>query len=193
VNLYLVQLKLFRIGNSAVAPQLDIVCRPNASQKIVNSAQSPAELEIRSWRLNFWTLIQEEIKLRNPPFRLQKPSGDHWSSITLGRANFHLNMLLTPKNASIGIDLYITVPWKQHAFEVLLLQKGQIESEIGAQLQWLALQEKKTSRILLESKIDPRSQDNEAQVKQWFAQYSFKMYEAFKKRVMMLEEPAAQE
>ncbi len=193
VNLYLVGLKLYRIGNSPVAPQLDVVCRPNAAVKEINSVHSQADIEIRNWRKRMWTAIHDEIKPLRPQFRLQKASDDHWSSITLGRANFHLNMLLTPKNSSIGIDLYITVAWKITAFEALFAQKDQIEEELGAPLQWVLLPEKKTSRVLLEVKIDPRNPANEEEVRKWFAINVVKMHEVFKKRVMALVEPAIEE
>lgn len=136
-----------------------------------------------------WTDIHETIRSVKTPFRLQKANDDHWSSISIGRAGFHLNMLLTPRNESIGIDLYITVPWKMTAFNAFLAQRDQIEGEIGETLQWMPLPGKKTARILLEAKIDPRDSKNEQAVRDWFAEYSVKMFNVFKPRVLALKEP----
>ena len=49
---------------------------------------------------------------------------------------------------------------------------------------------KKTARVLLEAKIDPRKPENEPQVREWFAVNSVKMFKAFKSRVLALVEPS---
>lgn len=100
-------------------------------------------------------------------------------------------MLLTPRNESIGIDLYITVAWKQEAFEALEAQREAIETELGAVLQWMPLPDKKTARVLLEAKINPRNPANESDVRAWFATNSIKMFQVFRDRVLALVEPAA--
>lgn len=102
-------------------------------------------------------------------------------------------MLLTPRNESIGIELYITVPWKSEAFSALQTQKAAIEAELGSALQWMPLPGKKSARVLLEGKIDPRKPENEPQVREWFAVNSVKMFKAFKNRVRGLLEPSERE
>lgn len=189
LNLYLVRIQLFRIGNSPAAPQLDVVCRPNLTIKETKSGLTQAEKERYAWRRGMWTQIHEAIRAAKPPFRLQSPGDEHWSSISIGRAGFHINMLLTPRNESIGIDLYITVPWKLEALQALELQKEAIEQEIGLPLQWLPLPGKKTARILLDAKIDPRNEANHQVIKDWFAEYSVKMFNSFKPRVSALTPP----
>lgn len=193
VNLYLVGLKLYRIGDSAVAPQLDVVCRPNLTVKEVKSGASPADQERHAWRRRMWTEIHAEILKYKPPFRLSEPGTVHYSKIKIGRSGFHISLLLTPKSESIGIMLFITAPWSESALKALALQKDEIESEIGASLQWLANPATKKAKILLEAKIDPRRPENEAQVKQWFTENSVKMFRVFKDRVIALVEPAAEE
>lgn len=189
INLYLVSLKLYRIGSSPVAPQLDVVCRPNLAVKEKKSNRSAPEKERHSWRLRMWGDIHDAIRAVNPPFRLQRPGVDHWSIISIGRSGFHLSMLLTPKSNSIGIHLYIMVPWKSDAFQALVVQKDAIEAELGASLQWLPIPGKKVARVLLEANIDPRMPENEQRVRDWFATYTVRMYEVFKPRVAYLIDP----
>jgi hypothetical protein len=189
VNLYLVSVKLYRIGNSAAAPQLDIVSRPNLAVKEGNRGGTPAERELWSWRRRMWTEILEAIREAKPTFRLQRPGSDHWSSINFGRSGFYLNMLLTPKRESIGIDVYINSVWKDEAFNALLEQKTVIEEELGSSLIWMPLPAKKTARILLEAKIDPRKPENEAQVRDWFTENSIKMFSVFRPRILALAAP----
>ncbi|MFZ4508945.1 MAG: DUF4268 domain-containing protein [Fimbriimonas sp.] len=189
VNLYLVGLKLFKIGDSAVAPQLDVVSRPNDKVKDIISAGTPAEKERQVWLRGMWVQIADAIRASKPPFRLQKPSSDHWSSIAIGRAGFSLEMLINARDQTIVIQLLISTPWKTHAFEELHSQKSAIEAEIGSALIWKAMPEKKRSCILLELKIDSKSPDNIEKVKHWFRDNSILMYKVFKGRVAQLAEP----
>ena len=189
VNLYLVALRLFKIDDSPVAPQLDIVCRPNESVKSTKSQNSEADIVRHKWRTEMWEQIGETILESKPPFRLQKPSYSHYSTISIGRSGFMLNMLLTPKNGSIGIELYCQVPWKSEAFSNLSEHKVAIEQEIGCSLTWQNHAENKSFRILLESQIDPKNSENLQKVKEWFRDYTLKMYTAFKDRIANLQEP----
>jgi hypothetical protein len=188
--LYLAELKAFTIASSPAAPQLDVICRPNATMKQANAGLTEGDKKRRQWRLAFWTDIHNRMKSIKLPFRLQKPGEDHWSSIAVGRSGFHINMLLTPKNQSIGVELIIQLDgWKAAAFEQLQSQSNEIEKDIARKLQWRSMPDKESARILLEEKIDPKVDANRQQVCDWFAQWTPKMFVAFNQRVKALFEP----
>ena len=190
VNLYLVELKAFCIGESSAAPQLDIICQPNMTVKLTHADQSDTEKARHAWRIKFWEDIQAGVRKVNPPFNLQRPGPDHWSSIPIGRSGFHLNMLLTPGKKSVGIDLYIDpAGWSKKAYLDLFEQKGAIESELGCVLNWMELPDKRCSRILLEVALDPQGEANRKLVCDWFADVTPKMYRIFRDRVLNLVQP----
>jgi hypothetical protein len=188
VNLYLVGLKLYRIGDSAVAPHLDVVCRPNYEVKVVNNPYTPGDIERREWRVRMWNRIGDAIRAKGPTFRLQKPSGDHWSSIAIGRSGFCLSMLLNAKNKNIGVEIVITVDWKAEAFNSLSEQKDDIESILGP-LEWLPLEDKKSAKIIMFGDIDPKDATRQDEVDAWFADNVQRFYDVFKDRVARLEAP----
>lgn len=188
VNLYLVELKAYRIGDSPAAPHLDVVCRPNVAQKIVRGEKSDADRERHLWRQNFWQEIHEAIAQTKPPFRLPQAGTRHWSTIAIGRSGFEVNMLLTPRNQNIGVELFIKArDWKDSAFQQLCTEKDAIEAEIGEPLQWMPLHDKKSARILLEKKIDPREESNRQAICTWFCEKVPRMYRVFKDRVTALQ------
>jgi hypothetical protein len=190
VSLYLAELKAITIGSSPAAPQLDVVCRPNATMKQANADLSEGEKKRNQWRLAFWTDIHNRMKSEKLPFRLQKPGEDHWSSIAIGRSGFHIAMLLTPKNQSIVVEVVIKPEgWKDAAFEQLKSQAAEIEKEVGAQLDWRPMLGKGSSKILLEQKINPKVEANRKAVCDWFAEWTPKMFSAFSNRVKALSEP----
>ncbi len=188
VNLYLAELKAFRIGESPAAPILDVICRPNVSQKSVISNHSDAELALIAWRQAFWEEIHAAIIASKQPFTLQKIGKDHWSAISIGRSGFNLNMLLTPQKQSVAIDLNISSKiWKDAAFEQLHKDKQSIEQELEEKLDWRPMLGKDSARIVLELKIDLRKDENRKTICDWFVKKLPKMYSVFKKRVAILQ------
>jgi hypothetical protein len=190
VSLYLAELKAYTIGSSPAAPQLDVICRPNITMKQANTDLTDGDKKRRQWRLNFWTDIHSRMKQERLPFRLQKPSQDHWSTVAIGRTGFHLEMLLTPKNQSVVVELVIKPDgWKDAAFANLKREAEEIERELGAKLDWRAMPDKSSSRILLEHKLDPKVEENRKAVCDWFAEWTPKMFNVFQNRVKALSAP----
>ncbi len=189
IYLYLAELKVYSINGSPPAPQLDLICRPNISMKQDNSTSTESERTRHEWRLAFWQDIHNEIRQSKPPFNLQKPSTDHWSSVALGRSDFHISMLLTPKNKSVAIEAVVKPEWKASAYQQLLDQKEAIEAELGKRLEWREMSDKISSRIILEEPIDPSNEQNRKRVCEWFREWTPKMHKAFQHRVKELQEP----
>lgn len=188
-NFYLLEVAIFRIGESDPAPQLSVVCRPNERAKARRSGLSESENELQEWQRSTWESIHEAIRRSRPPFNLQKASGQHWSSITVGRTGFHIAMLLNTRKPSIGIEMYMTVAWKDRAFQSLRAKETEIEREVGSKLDWMPLPEKKAARILLENEINPRDPEKRTEVTEWFATNLLKMYDVFKPRIARLRAP----
>lgn len=188
VNLYLVGLKLYRIGDSAVAPQLDVVCRPNYGVKPKPTGISVAELERREWYKSTWIRVGQAVSEKKPTFRLQKPQPQHWSSIALGRSGFSLSMLLNTRTKAIGVELYISAEWSDGAFQSLLEQKSGIEESLG-ELDWQPLEGKKSARIIMVTDIDPKDATRQDEVDAWFVINVQRFYNVFKDRVARLEAP----
>jgi len=189
ISFYLAELKAYTIIDSPAAPQLDVICRPNVTMKRKISGISESDQKRRAWRQAYWENIHQHMKMVRVPFRLQKPGGDHWSSITVGRGGFYIAMLLTPKNQSIAIEVIIQSKWKDIAFEQLKAHADAIHSELGRELDWRPMPENQSARILLEEKIDPGKESNRKAVYDWFTEWTPKIYLAFKERIKQLVEP----
>ena len=184
VSFYLAELKAYKIGDSPVAPQLDVICRPNYIVKPPTGEMTQGELERRAWRKLIWEDIHTKLRSTPKPCNLQRPGPDHWSSISIGRSGFHIEMLLTPRNKSIGVQLVISVVgWKQVAFNALEAQRQEIEAQLGVQLKWLAMPDKQSARILWEEQIDPDVPSHRELVIDWFALAVLPFYLAFRDRV----------
>lgn len=187
VSLYLAQLKAYRIGESPVAPQLDVVSRPNIQAKLQAKENSQELTQIEKWRQKVWEDILSYIRSQNPPFSVQSANDDHWSNISIGRSGFWIGLTLVPRNQRIGCELQMNPAWKDEAFNQLIAQKDAIEKEVGAVLDWRPMSEKKSARVLLEAGIDPKDDDNRQAVKEWMFEKSVAFYKAFHDRVRKLK------
>lgn len=184
VSLYLAEVRAYRIEDSPVALELNIVCRPNFQVKPRRNDISQGEQDRREWRRAFWTDIHEAIRSAGAPFRLQRPGPDHWSNVAIGRSGFSIAMLLTPSKRTVGVELTIGVKgWKQDAFDSLYAQKQAIEDELGVELEWMSMENKQSSRILWETELDPDEEAQREAVISWFAMATPRLYKAFKSRV----------
>jgi Domain of unknown function (DUF4268) len=189
VSLYLAELKAYTIGTSSAGPQLDVICRPNVTMKRKNKDWSESDEKRWEWRRTFWEEIHAHMKSSQLPFRLQKAGEGHWSAIGIGRSDFHIEMLLTPRNKSIVVGLVIQTEWKEAAFEQLKTQAKEIHKELGRELDWRPMPDKQSARILIEEKLDPRDDANRQAVCEWFKIWTPKMFNVFKDRVKALQEP----
>lgn len=190
VSLFLAQLKAYQIDDSPVAPQLDVVSRPNIQAKLRRTDTDTQSTAIRVWREKFWEEILDYIAEQNPPFSVQSPSDDHWSNIAVGRSDFWIALTLVPKNQRIACELAMNPTWKSTAFAQLLTQREAIERDIGATLDWRELPGKKSARIILEANLDPKDSNNRVAVKQWMHQQAVVFYNTFHDRVRQLQPDA---
>jgi len=193
VSFYLAQLKAYRIGDSPVAPILDVVSRPNLVAKIPRGAGRDELKAQQVWCRALWEDILDYIRAQKPPFRVPSPSINAWSTIRLGRSEFELDLRFVRKRGCVGCELYLTPAWKHEALAQLEADRESIEREIGEPLKWMPLPGKKAARILLEAPIDPSNDANRDRVRQWMYAKSIAFYRAFHPRVKALKAPESGE
>ena len=100
----------------------------------------------QSERLVFWTRFNEILVERGKPFNLRKATTDHWYDVAIGVSAAHVAITLVNKDGCVGIELYINDD--KERFDQLYINKDNIESELGLQLDWQRLDDKKASRIM---------------------------------------------
>lgn len=158
VEFYLIQIELWQIENSPFAPKFEIISKPNDWAKAVRSSTDAGELSgIKVKQLEFWSNFKDFAKLRQTKLHLRKVYPQHWTDISIGSSDAHLALTInSPKNA-FGVELYI--PDSKDLYHKLYNRKAQIEVDLGENLEWMELPEKKASRlrILKEGEFDNES------------------------------------
>ncbi len=147
INFFLIEIHAYKIGDSLYAPKFEVVEKPNDFIKNAKVQVGSGELnKTQSERLAFWTRFNEVLIERGKPFNVRKATTNHWYDVAMGVSTAHVAITLVNKEDCIGIELYINN--NKTLFDELSSNKQQIESELGLQLDWQRLDEKKASRIM---------------------------------------------
>lgn len=147
VSFFLMEIRAYRIGDSLPAPKFVIIEKPNDFVKTTNASIDSRELsKSQAERLNFWNRFNEVLISRNKPFNVRKATTDHWYDVALGISEAHISITLVNKTNSIGIEVYINDNKK--LFDNLYSVSEEIENELGFNMDWQRLDNKKVSRII---------------------------------------------
>ena len=169
ISFFLVKIEVWKIGDSIPAPKFNIVVEPNDWAKItLNKGTANKELtDTKLEKLRFW----EELKdySDNNPSKLRitrKPRPQHWYSMSIGIRHISLNFIHNTRTSSIAVDIYIN---QQEIYDKIQSKKDYFESICGElEFEWLALPEKKASRILTSRSCDLNNEEKWGEYFSWF-------------------------
>lgn len=144
-----VQIELWRIGESPLAPKFEVVAKPNdwaksgREQARAASSASPT----KQLQQKFWTALVERLAKNARHIRPQKPRPQHWLNNSIGRSGFGLNVIANTRDERLGVVLWIPGAEAKKHFADLSLQKKNIEDKLGFELDWQELPDAKACRI----------------------------------------------
>ena len=185
------EVELWQIRDSPVAPKFNIVSKPNDWSRSVGQAARQIETgtltDIKAAQLEFWTQLAEKLK-ENSHIRPQKPMPQHWAVFRIGRSGFHISGLHNTRDKCIGVELYIDHQNAKDFYNQLYAQKNDIEAEIGHELIWKELPNKSASRIILYLRdVDPMDRSRWDEYQDWLIKYIEAFDRTFRNRIRNLE------
>ncbi len=182
------EIELWRIGDSPMAPKFNIVSHPNDWTKTVSRISPTRELtSTNQLYLEYWTGLRDLLEQRNGVIVPRKPSPENWTSFAIGRSGFHITARVNVSEKWICVQLVLKDQDADSYFYLLERDKVDIEEEIGAELEWRenpGLKEKHI-RLSLDTDLDDR-QDWDKQ-HQWLFEQLEIFYKVFSSRVKTLD------
>lgn len=145
-----VQIEVWRIGDSLLAPKFEVVVKPDnwtkteRMQARVAAESSPTG----QLQLKFWNAFIGHLREEAPNIILPKPQPKHWISASIGRSGFHLSVTAKVRHDSLGVELYISGPGAKNRFAALLPKRERVEKELGFELDWQELPDSIACRII---------------------------------------------
>ena len=182
LSFFLIRMELWQIGESPFAPKFNIIEEPNDWAKEMRDSQSaPKELtDTKLAQLEFWTKFASYAKGNNTSLRIgRKARAQHWYNISFGTSDAHITLTVSSKDDWIACEVYI--PKAPQLYEIFSENKETIQTNLGLELDWRALEGKLASRIRIEKDAPFDNQDKWEESFQWLQEMAEKMSKEFSK------------
>lgn len=195
ISFFGLEIELWQIGDSPVAPKFNIVCKPNDWTKEGAAATSGGGGELTATRklnLEYWTALRERLLARNSFIKPQRPLPQNWTNFALGRSNLHLVAMVNTRDSRIAAYMTCIGPNAKQHYAALHEQKAAIENDLGEPLVWSELPDRKESqlRIVLEN-VDVEDRKKWPQQHDWLIGKLEKLHKALRHRVLALPQSTA--
>lgn len=168
ISFFLVQVEVYRIGDSDAAPKFNVVCEPNNWGKTIKkSSAGDVVSATKLLQMEFWEGLKSYSSSRKMKLNLtHTPQPKHWFNVAIGTSKCHIALTLNTQKERLGCEIYIRDDFK--LYSKLFSNREKIESVIGAKLEWMELPEATASRVLLLYEGDPKKRNRWDEYFEWF-------------------------
>jgi hypothetical protein len=188
INLFGLEIELWQIGDSPIAPKFNIISQPNDwSRTVQQAAAGSGDLsEHRLIQLKFWTEFKKYMEAKGSIVKCQKPSPHYWMNHAIGRSGVHLVSIVSIWNSETGnkgleirAELYLNGPDAKQEFAALEKQTAEIEKKLGFSLVWVNPPDKAMCRLYTKEDADFINEKLWPEQFEWLRQHLEKMHAVF--------------
>ena len=168
-NFFGLEIELWKIGDSAIAPKLNVASKPNDWSKTVKTRVTDGDLSpTKTLQLDYWDKFCQFMEDGNSIVKCQTPKPHNWTCFAVGRSNFQLVARMNTQAKEIGVYLCMQGDDRLAHYHLLLNRhQKQVDSSIGPDLKWRELRDAKESQIATNRQADPTNQN------EWPAQHKW--------------------
>lgn len=187
------EIELWKIGDSPMAPKFNVVVQPNEWAKTVqeNSKGATAATPGGQMQLAYWTAFREFLIASKAQFKPPKPYASNWMPWGLGKGGIQLQAFVTAEKVAVGVDIkssdHPTWYTKLHA------QRSAIEAELGFELEWNEKPGNKFSSLRVRLPLNMHDHTNWPKAHQWMLDKMKAIKAVFHPRVKELDDLAPDE
>lgn len=192
VRFWALEIELWRIGDSRIAPKFNVVCEPNELTKTPDG-ESTELSDTKLLQLEFWKGFSEYLESAGSSFNARKAQPAHWYDLPIGtsRANIYLNAVVQA-GGRIACGLYIKTSQSDLIFENLDQDREAIDSELGmADVEWDPIPEKTACRIGIHRQANLADRESWLELFAWLKENAEKFKTVFSTRVKEMHLPPA--
>lgn len=151
IGFFLVEIELWQIDDSPIAPKFNVVERPNDWAKQMKNVVNLSDT--KQLQLQFWQQLAEYIKTHEDfakDFSPRKAQPQHWYDLSIGSSSYHIGLTVNTQKNRLGAEIYI--PDDKEKFAMFKDHKQEIEDLIGSHVEWK--EATKATRILTHVSFD---------------------------------------
>jgi hypothetical protein len=175
VNFFLLEIELWRIGDSLPAPKFNVVALPNDWAR--EERRTTSEITERGkFCLEYWNAFNTYAGKNADfarQFKLRSPHAHNWHDLAIGKTGTCISMNIQSNKGTIDCGLYISND--KDYFERLKTHSEEVSEILGEEAEWR--EASKACRLLITKPIDITDSANWPKAFDWY----IKMAPLFKK------------
>lgn len=178
IGFFLVEIELWKIGDSKPAPKFNVVESPNDWAKVVKSnseLSTTKQLQYQFWN-SFVDYAYKNVEFKNS-FSQRKVYPQHWYDLAFGKKSYLISISVNTQKKTISSAIYIRND--KEIYNHFLNHKKEIEKELGLALTYS--EATKDCRIVANKRGIIDDNDQWQSNFDWFIETSLKMKEVFSK------------
>lgn len=162
IGFFLVEIELWQIDDSAIAPKFNVVERPNDWAKQMKNVDNLSDT--KQLQQNFWLSLSETIKSSYAKeFSPRKAQPQHWYDLSVGSSSYHIGLTVNTQKKRLGAEIYI--PDDKEKFAMFKEHANEIEQLVGSKVEWR--EATKATRIITLHSYDICNESNWPQAIEW--------------------------
>ncbi len=178
INFFGLEIQLWRIGTSALAPKFNVVCRPNDYSRTTVASRDKVN-QTSTFRYSYWTAFLGKLAEAPSPLKMRRPSEGNWIGFSVGRTGYSINPVINPRDNWIRVELYLSGSTAKQRFQQLQAHRYGVEVKTGA-LEWEGLVGRRDCRIATYKRgTDPKEEADWPSQHLWLAQQAKLFHTAF--------------
>ena len=178
IGFYLLEIELWKIGDSNPAPKFNIVERPNDWGKTVKQT---AELTpVGSQQLKYWQAFNEYASKHQKfadSFNLRTAQAQNWYDMAIGTSVCHICLEAKRQKKEATIGIYIGD--NKDFYRTLTSDKDTIESKLEGSVVWK--EANKAARFYLTKILDFDNEDSWEEIFKWYCENAILLKALIKK------------
>jgi hypothetical protein len=183
-NFFAIEVELWRIGNSNIAPKFNIASKPNDWSKslatLAKESANNAKTDTKKMQHQYWQEFMNYLSKSDTKIKTKKPLPQHWSVFSVGKTKCHLSTSINTRENVLQIRLNLRGIQAKERYAYLYENKDEIENEIGSLLQWEERPDNPMSLITLsKTGVDPTNREDWPQQFEWLKTQLEAFYKCF--------------
>ncbi len=178
LGFFLVEIELWQIDDSAIAPKFNVIERPNDWAKQMKNSENLSDR--KQMLLKFWNGFNDYIAksdIFKKDFTIRKAQPDHWYDLSVGNSSYHICMTISAQKKRLSCGVYI--PDNKDLFHTFEDNKDIFQKEFGEDGDWK--EAAKATRIVIYKGFDLYNETKWEEAYAWFVENAIKTKYTFKK------------
>ncbi len=164
---YLLEIELWQIGSSKLAPKFNIVERPNEWAKTIKPTADASDTQVL--QLEFWQAFNDHAAKTTftKSFRLRSAKSQNWYDFAVGDSRFHICLEAKKQKNEATVGIYI--PDDKQLYNDFLKHKAEIAVALGVSerdIEWKDAS--KATRFYLKKSFDMTDSAQWPSVFKWY-------------------------